>query len=131
MIKLFDERYLAISNLVVKTYDGQSYVFPSPLTVYATIENENKNTKNEITFKFQSFSESPLILEYTFSCFFYLLTPYYKINTMYFGVLQKENVQQEHTGYKATYSFNNESLVANIGNTEIYDEFKKISKTTV
>lgn len=131
MIKLFDESYLAVSNLIVKTYDGESYVFLSPLSIHATIENEARNTKNEITFKFLNYHESPLILEYTFSCFFFLLTPYYKINTMYFGVLQRQNIQAESSGYKATYIFNNENLISNIGLTEIYDDFKKVSKTSI
>lgn len=129
MIKLFDRPYLAVSNLIVQTYEGLSYVFPSPLSVEATIENEDKNIKNQLIFRFSNYNESLLVLPYTFSLFMYLLTPLYTIDTMYFRVLKKITSAPEVNGYKGIYEFSNfntDDLIINEGTEEIYDCFNKI-----
>lgn len=125
-IQLFDKPYKSCSNLFVDTYTGEEYCFPSPFFISATIENETKKTTNKLELGFVSFNESPLILDYSFSLFFFVLNFEYKIESFYFPVLMKQESNPESFGYKGIYTFNSQDVISNIGNTEIYDDYIKI-----
>lgn len=130
MIELFDKRYYAISNLFISDYEGKEYVFPSPLSFIATMENEAKQLKNRIEIIFSNFYDSPLILPYSFDLFFYLLTFEYTIHTFKGVDLLVIDKSSDTRGHKGTYSFINDRITLNIGDTEIYDDYKKFKTKT-
>lgn len=130
-IELFDKPYKSCSNLIIDTYTGEEYCFPSPFSISATIENDTKNTSSKIEFGFKSFSESPLILDYTFSLLLFVLNFEYKIESFYFPVLMKQESSPESYGYKGVYTFISKDIISNIGNTEIYDDYLKVQQAHV
>jgi len=125
-IKVFDKTYKSCSNLFVDTYIGEEFCFPSPISIFATIENEPKNIQNKLEVVFSSYNESILTLDYTFSLFFFLLNFEYKIETFHFPVLMKQESSPETYGYKGIYTFNSAELLTNQGTTEIYDQYLKV-----
>lgn len=131
MLQVFDKRYKAVSNLFINTYEGFEYIFPSPLSIEATIDNEIEKTKSEIIFIFSNFYDSPLVLDYYFNCFMYLLKYDYKIDTLYIRDLIHKQDNSETNGHKVIYGFLTENLTLNLGETEIYDKFKKLEKTPI
>lgn len=131
MIDIFNKKYKAISNIFVKTIEDDDFVFPSPISVYAIIEDEQKNLINKIDFKFSSYQDSILTLDVYFSIFAYLLTFDYKIEILHIANLTKESVQQDMHGYKGTYKYLNEDVSMNIGLDEIYDLYRKVKKDII
>ena len=124
-LDIFNKRYKACSNLFVKTIENKDYIFPSPLHIYATIEDENKNTRNLIEFKFDSFYDSILILNGYFDIFLCLLDFEYKITTLYIESIINTSTSSEGYGYKGSYLFSNENLVLNITEKDFYNDFTK------
>lgn len=125
MIDIFDKKYKAISNLFIKTYEEKDYTFPSPLSFIATIENEKENKKNRVEIVVPSYYDSVLILDHYFNVFAYLLTFDYKIDSIIFNNLVRLDINSDTRGYKGIYSFINEDVSMNLGQTEIYDNFIK------
>ena len=127
MIEVFNKKYKACSNIFVHTLEDEKFTFPAPLALYATIEDVQKDLKNEIKFTFSSYYNSLLILDFQFSVFMYLLSYDYHIDTIYIEGLEKEDVISEVQGYSAIYNFMNTNILVNMGADEIYDDYKKTS----
>lgn len=125
MIDIFNKKYKACSNIFVHTLEDARYTYPAPLSVYATIKDEQKNLKTQIKFKFASYYDSILTLDFHFSAFMYLLSHEYRIETLYIARLEKEEITTESSGYGGIYNFNDIDVVFNIGEAEIYDRYKK------
>lgn len=125
MIELFNKKYKASSNIFVNTVENDKYTYPAPIGVYATIEDEQKNLKNQVKFKFSSYYDSLLTIDFHFSAFMYLLTYDYHIETVYIEGLEKEEITTEINGYGGVYNFMNSNVLLNIGEEEIYDDYKK------
>lgn len=125
MLILFDKKYKACSNLFVHTVEDEKFVYPAPLSIYASIEDEQRQLKNQIRFKFNSYYDSILTLDFHFSVFMYLLTYEYRMETILIEGLQKEELVSESNGYGGIYNFMNTSVLLNIGEQEIYDDYKK------
>lgn len=128
MIKLFNKTYKAISNLYITTIEEEEFVYPFPLSVMATMENESENTKNEIEFRFSSYFDSILTLDYSFHLTCFLFTPLYVIEVMSVKDLIKTEDMMDTYGYKGKFSFQDGSLGMNILQTDIYDRYKKFEK---
>lgn len=131
MIQVFDKRYKSISNLFISTYEGFEYVFPSPQSCSATMGKEVENTNNEIVFVFSNYYDSPLVVDYYFDCFFYLLTYEYTLDTVYLKNLLHSSDMSETNGHKAIYNFISDDLTLNLGEQEIYDDYQRFKKTAV
>lgn len=127
MLEVFNKRYRACSNIFVQTLEGDKYTFPAPLSLYGTIEDVQKDLKNEIKFTFSSYYNSLLILDFQFSIFMYLLSFDYHIDTIYIEGLEKEDIISEVQGYSGVYNFMNTNILVNMGADEIYDQYKKTS----
>lgn len=125
MIEIFGKKYRAASNIFVETIEDSDLVYPSPLSLCATIEDEQKHLKNELKFKFSSYYDSILVLDFQFSIFMYLLSYDYRIETLYIDKIEKKEVNNEMGGYGGTYSFDNMDVLINFGEDEIYDRYKK------
>ena len=122
---------VSISNLFVRTYEQEDFCFPAPIVVHATIEKESEDTLNELEMTFSSYLDSILIFDTPFSLFFYLLTNEYKIETIFFRVVRKKKTEQEISGYKGIFEFNSgDDLIMNIGEIDIYDDYKNQIKQT-
>lgn len=132
---IFDKKYKCISNLFVEKDNSNTtkcinFVYPYPLEVYGTIENEEKNTKNNLDLTFSSYYDSILIIDSYFSLFFYLLDFDYTITTMYFRNIIKNKSNSEINGYKGSYNFTNDNIILNISEDEVENEYNKI-KTNI
>lgn len=136
MLNIFDKSYKACSNLMIEDIEGNKYTYPSPLEIHATIENESKNTKNEISFKFTSYYDSIIVIKSYFKLFFIALDFEFGLTSFYFkSIIQKEN-SNDTNGHKVTYIFNNDDLILNIttnldNNNNIYNEYTKIKQKTI
>lgn len=128
-INIFDKKYKACSNIFTETVEQNNYIFPYPTYIYATIENESKNTRNLIEFKFSSFYDSILILDGYFDIFFYLLDFDYKITTLHIKNILLESSNQDMYGYKGSYLFSNGNLILNVTEDNYYDDYCKICKS--
>lgn len=131
MLELFDKRYKAISNVFVETYTGEKYIFPAPIYIYGTIENETKNLKNRLEIRYDSFWDSLFILDYHFSFFAYLLTFEYRLETILIQNLIKKECSSDAYGYKGSFQFLNEDVILNISDDEVYDQYKQIYETVL
>lgn len=131
MIDIFRKRYKACSNLFVNTLENENLVFPSPISLCAIIEDEQKSLVNELELKVTSYEDSPLTLNVSFSLFFYLLTFDYKMESFYVDNLTKASSNQEMDGYKGLYRFVNTDVAMNIGLDEIYARYMKIKNTEI
>jgi len=125
-IEIFEKKYKAVSNLFTRDIESNDYVFPAPLSIYGTIENETKNTKNILEFKFNSYYDSILIIDNYFQLFFYLLDFEYKLGTVLVENIIKTESNTDMYGYKGKYSFMEGNILLNIGTEEIYDDYCKI-----
>jgi hypothetical protein len=134
MLNIFDKSYKACSNLIIEDIEGNKYIYPSPLEIHATIENESKNTKNEISFKFTSYYDSIIVIKSYFKLFFITLDFEFGLTSFYFkSIIQKEN-SNDMSGHKVMYIFNNDDLILNIANNldnNIYNEYTKIKQKTI
>lgn len=128
MIELFNRKYKAVSNLFVRTIEEDNFVYPAPLSVYGTLENNDKNLNNEIEFRFSSYYDSILTLDYNFCLTLFLLTPYYIIEVISIEDIIKKEDSLDTYGYKGKFSFQDGSLTMNILETDIYDLYKKREK---
>lgn len=125
MIEVFNTKYKAVSNIYVHTIEDEKYTYPAPLYVYATIEDEQKNLKNQVKFRFSSYYDSILTIDFHFSAFMYLLTYDYHIVTLYIEGLEKEEITSEVSGHGGVYNFMNTNVLLNLGEDELYDRYKK------
>lgn len=123
MLEVLNKRYKAISNLFVHTLEDEHHVYPAPISVYVSIEDENKDIKNTVKLGFTSFHDSVLPITY-FSLFFYLLSYEYKIETFYVEGLEKVETSTDLHGYTGTYKFVEGSILLNLGEEELYDKYK-------
>jgi hypothetical protein len=110
-IECLGTKYFAISNLFVKSIDGDFFTFPSPYSI--TIESDfKKNSTIELCYS--SYYESPLVLDYIFDLFFYVISFDGKIETFFLrSVHQKEEPRNESYGYKGIYSFQPDLILQN------------------
>jgi len=131
MITVFNKNYKAVSNIFVHTVEDEKFTYPAPLSLCATIEDDAKHLKNQVKFKFASYYDSILVLDFHFSIFVYLLTHDYRLHTLYIAGLEKEEISTELYGYGGTYNFSNVNVLLNIGEEEIYDQYRQISKASV
>ncbi|MGL5923681.1 hypothetical protein [Chroococcidiopsis sp.] len=121
MIDIFSKRYLAVSNAFVTTIEGDVFVYPAPLSVHGTIEDESKSTKSRFEFHVSSYTDSFLALNSPHSIFLYLLSMEYTIDTLYIQYLRKEEVRQEVGGYKGIYDYVNQDVAMNMSIEEVSD----------
>jgi hypothetical protein len=129
MLRLFNKEYKSISNLFVRTIEEEDFVYPFPLSLEATMENESQNTKNEIEIRFGSYFDSILTLDYRFQLTFFLLTPYYNIEVVSFSELVKLEDMLDTYGYKGKFGFQDGDISMNLLDTDIYPGYKKFEKT--
>lgn len=110
-IECLGTKYFAISNLFVRDIDGNFFTFPSPYSI--TIESDfKKNSTIEICYA--SFYDSPLVLDYIFDLFFYVISFDGKIESFFLrSVHQKEEPRNESYGYKGIYSFQPDLILQN------------------
>lgn len=110
-IECLGTKYFAISNLFIRDIDGNFFTFPSPYSI--TIESDfKKNSTIEICYA--SFYDSPLVLDYIFDLFFYVISFDGKIETFFLrSVHQKEEPRNESYGYKGIYSFQPDLILQN------------------
>lgn len=128
MIDLFGKKYIAISNLFVYTIEEDRYTFPCPLSATATLESSDKNTVNQIEFRFSSYFDSILVLDCSFRLTCFLMTPYYGIEVLSIEDLVKKEDTIDTYGYKAVFGFQEGALSMNIMHTDIYPSYKKFEK---
>jgi hypothetical protein len=131
MITVFSKRYKAVSNLFVTNIEGENLVFPSPISIRAIIEDEQKNLANELEIKVKSYEDSMLILNGNFSLFFYLLTYTFNIECFYVANLTKDSTNQDVDGFRGLYKFVNTDVSMNIGTDEIYDKYIRVRKPLI
>lgn len=133
-IECLGDKYFAISNLFVRDIDGNFFTFPSPYSI--KVESDfKKNSTIEICYA--SFYDSPLVLDYIFDLFFYVISFDGKIETFFLrSVHQKEEPRNESYGYKGIYSFqpdlilqNNTLLNEKTQEGQFYKDLVKIKKT--
>jgi hypothetical protein len=129
MLRLFNKEYKSISNLFVRTIEEENWVYPFPLSLEGNMENESQNTKNELEFRFGSYFDSILTLDYRFQLTFFLLTPYYNIEVVSFSELVKLEDMLDTYGYKGRFGFQDGDISMNLLSTDIYDNYKKFEKT--
>ena len=110
-IECLGTKYFAISNLFIRDIDGNFYTFPSPYSI--NIESDFKKN-NTIELCYSSYYESPLVLDYIFDLFFYVISFDGKIETFFLrSVHQKEEPRNESYGYKGIYSFQPDLILQN------------------
>jgi hypothetical protein len=125
MIEVFESKYRAVSPVYVNTIEGYEWVYPSPLSLCVTIEDEQRQTKNEATFTFSNYYDSILVINFQFSIFMYLLSFDYHIDTLCIEGLEKKEDRNEANGYGGVYSFMNTLVLLNKGEEEVYDDYLK------
>lgn len=128
MIDIFGKKYKAISNLFIHTVEDEHHVFPAPLSMLATLDNNDKNTTNQLELRFSSYFDSVLPLDFSFRFTCFLLTPYYSIEVLSIEDLVKKEDIIDTYGYKATFGFQDGAISMNLMGTDIYDKFKKFEK---
>ncbi len=110
-IECFGTKYYAISNLFIRDIDGVFFTFPAPYSIKA--ESDFLATSH-LELCYASFYDSPLILDYIFDLFFYVIS--------FEGVLEsfllrsihlKEEPRNESYGYKGIYSFPPDLIIQN------------------
>jgi hypothetical protein len=103
-IECLGTKYFAISSLFVKSIDGNFFTFPSPYSI--TIESDfKKNSTIEICYA--SFYGSPLVLDYIFDLFFYVISFDGKIETSSYGLcIRRKNLEMNLTVIKEYTAFN-------------------------
>lgn len=102
-IDCFGTKYFAVSNLFVKDIDGNCFTFPSPYSIKA--ESDFEATSN-LEICYASYYESPLILDYIFDLFFYVMSLDGKIESFFLrSIYQKEPPRSESYGYRGIYGF--------------------------
>jgi hypothetical protein len=133
-IECLGTKYFAISSLFIRDIDGNFFTFPSPYSI--AIESDfKKNSTIEVCYS--SFYDSPLVLDYIFDLFFYVISFDGKIETFFLrSVHQKEEPRNESYGYKGIYSFQPDLILQN--NTllnektelgQFYGSLKRIKQT--
>ncbi|UQS94906.1 hypothetical protein Pam2_26 [Pseudanabaena phage Pam2] len=133
-IECFGTKYFAISNLFVRDIDGNFFTFPSPYSI--KVESDFKQNST-IEICYASFYDSPLVLDYIFDLFFYVISFDGKIETFFLrSVHQKEEPRNESYGYKGIYSFqpdlilqNNTLLNDKTQEGQFYGDLKRIKQT--
>lgn len=133
-IECFGTKYFAISNLFVRDIDGNFFTFPSPYSIKVESDFKQNNT---IEICYASFYDSPLVLDYIFDLFFYVISFDGKIETFFLrSVHQKEEPRNESYGYKGIYSFqpdlilqNNTLLNDKTQEGQFYGDLKRIKQT--
>lgn len=110
-IECLGTKYFAISNLFLRDIDGNFFTFPAPYSI--AIESDfKKNSIIEICYA--SFYDSPLVLDYIFDLFFYVISFDGKIESFFLrSVHQKEEPRNESYGYKGIYSFQPDLILQN------------------
>ena len=110
-IECLGTKYYAISNLFIRDIDANFFTFPSPYSII--IESDfKKNSTIEICYA--SFYDSPLVLDYIFDLFFYVISFDGKIESFFLrSVHQKEEPRNESYGYKGIYSFQPDLILQN------------------
>lgn len=134
MLDIFDKKYKACSNLFIEDIEENEYTYPFPLDVCGTIENESKETHNEITFKFNSYYDSILVIKSYFKLFFVALDFEYNITSFYFKRVIQKSTSSEMSGYKGTYIFSNDDLILNIASNldnNIYNDYTKTKQKAI
>ena len=128
MLRLFGKNYKAISNLMVTTIEQENLIYPYPLSAIGTTYNEAENTKNQIEFRFSSYFDSILTLDYNFDLTFFLFTPLYRIEVMTVESILKSEDMADSYGYKGIFGFQDGALRMNLMDTDIYDKYKKLER---
>jgi hypothetical protein len=128
MLRLFNKNYKAISNLMVTTIEEETFVYPYPLSAIGTTYNEAENTQNQIEFRFSSYFDSILTLDYNFNLTFFLFTPLYRMEIMTVESILKSEDMADSYGYKGIFKFQDGALRMNMMSTDIYDKYKKFEK---
>lgn len=134
MIYVFNEYFKACSNIFITNIEEETSVFPSPLSLNISTDNDNSENSNKQTIleiKVNSYLDSFLPLNKNFSFFVYLLNQEYIIKTIYIGNLIKESVNQEIGGYKGRYRFTTDSVAMNIGLNNVYDKYVKVREQCI
>ncbi|QIW88470.1 hypothetical protein [Pseudanabaena phage PA-SR01] len=133
-IECFGTKYFAISNLFVRNIDGNFFTFPSPYSIKVESDFKQNNT---IEICYANYYECPLILDYIFDLFFYVISFEGAIETFFLrSVHQKEEPRNESYGYKGIYSFqpdlilqNNTLLNDKTQEGQFYGDLKRIKQT--
>ena len=126
-IDCFNQKYFAVSNLFIRTGDGDFFTFPAP---YALKFDSDFQASNMLEVCYANYYESPLIVDYIFSLFFYLFSFDGTVETMYLqSVWLKEEPRNESYGYKAIYAFDSQSVLSNLTEKQFYGDITSIKQT--
>lgn len=110
-IDCFGTKYFAISNLFIRDIDGNFFTFPSPYSL--KIESDFKANSN-VEICYANYYECPLILDYIFDLFFYVISFEGAIESFFLrSIHQKEEPRNESYGYKGIYSFQPDLILQN------------------
>ena len=110
-IDCFGTKYYAVSNLFVRDIDGNFFTFPAPYSIYIAPDLKKSNT---IELCYANYHESPLILDYIFDLFFYVISFEGAIESFFLrSILQKEEPKNESYGYRGVYSFEPDFIIQN------------------
>lgn len=128
MINLIGATYRAVSPVVVLTPGGEQYVYPPFLCAETTTGTPDK-PGNTFSVTWKSFTDSPLSLDYYLSMWFYALRmPVYTIDAFYFDPVILKERKSDIMGYTGVYTFSDQHLKLEMGETEVYDQFKESLK---
>ena len=126
-VNCFGRKYFAVSNLFIRTADGDFFTFPAPYSILLESDFKSNNT---LEICYSSYYESPLILDYLFSLFFYVIFFDGTIETIYLeAVYLKEEPRNESYGYKGIYGFDSRLAHNNISTEQFYGKLRSIKQT--
>jgi hypothetical protein len=126
-VNCFGRKYFAISNLFVRDIDGNFFTFPAPYSILLESDFKSNDT---LEICYSSYYESPLVLDYIFSIFFYVIFFDGTIETIYLEeVSLKEEPRNESYGYKGIYKFNSRLAHNNISTQQFYGDLQSIKQT--
>lgn len=124
MISLIGATYRAVSPIVVKTPGGEQFVYPPFLCAETTLGTADK-PGNTVSMTWKHYTDSPLPLDYYVSMWFWALKmPVYTIDLFCFDPLILKEKKSDIMGYTGVYTFNDQHLKLEMGETEVYDYFQ-------
>lgn len=126
-IDCYGTKYFAISNLFIKSADGDFFTFPAPYALSLQSDSQDRST---LEICYANYYESPLVLDYIYSLFFYIFLYDGTVETLYFqSVWLKEEPRNESYGYKAVCGLDALSLLRNISEKQFYGDLNKLKQT--
>lgn len=124
MIKLIGVTYRAVSPVLVKTPGGEEFVYP-PFLCGETVAGTSDKPGNTVSLTWKHYTDSPLGLDYYLSiCFLALKMPDYKLDLFCFDPIILKERKSDIIGYTGVYTYNDQHLRLEMGETEVYDQFK-------